>query len=233
MTRTSPQRSEVPSNGGSTLATESQRQNQPNSKKEFARSCNFQLRQPRPVKGNNIERQGPSSACLNNCDINTRLNRQQRFNDTNIKDDFAQELEDRIEADLEIESIFESVAQVRSLSLGKSLPERPSNPIINDKIFVNEDTDGVSSLDEKLQCKSQKNIPLPEYKEESLERQRRILQEDFEAEYEMNQLLLSPEFSVQIKNSSTGSMSCSSELSSFESEFSKIFNDEFSLVTNN
>ena len=73
-------------------------------------------------------------------DLNLRLTRQQRFSDNTIRDEFTQELEDRIEADLEIESIFESAPQARSLSLGKSLPERPGNPIINDKYFQNEES---------------------------------------------------------------------------------------------
>ena len=226
---TSAKRSEDPSNGGSTLATDSQRNNQSNSKNEFVRSCNSLLRQPRPVKANNIEGQDRNYACHTVWDINSRLNRQQWFNDSDQQDEFTRELEDRIEADLEVENIFDTVSQVRSLSLGKSLPDRPENPIINDKLFIKENTDGVSSMNEKLLSKSQKQIPMSKYRECSSERQRRILQEDFEAEYEINQLLLSPEFSVQIKNSSSGSMSCSSEFSSFENEFSNIFGDEISL----
>lgn len=74
-----------------------------------------------------------------NCDINSRLNRQQRFIENDEGNDFTRELEDRIEADLEVENIFKDVPQARSLSLGKSLPERPGNPIINDKLFKKEE----------------------------------------------------------------------------------------------
>lgn len=127
-----------------------------------------------------------------------------------------------------MESIFESVSQPRSLSLGKSLPERPGNPIINDKYFLNEDPDSSSSATEKLPSSVEKQIYFPRYRECSIERQRRILQEDYEAENEMHQLLLSPGFQMHTHSASFESLSSSSELSSFESEFSRIFSDEIS-----
>lgn len=225
---TSAKSSEPPTNGDSNFGRGLQRQPLANSLSVFKRSCNTLICQPKPVKVVNLGKNCVEDNYPKSWDINSRLNRQQRFNDNTQTDDFAQELEDRIEADLEVESIFESVSQPRSLSLGKSLPERPGNPIINDKYFLNEDSDNSSTLNEKLPSTSEKQVPLAKYRECSIERQRRILQEDYEAENEMHQLLLSPGFKVQNHSSSNGSMSSSSELSSFESEFSRIFSDEIS-----
>jgi hypothetical protein len=225
---TSAKSSDPPTNGDSNYGRGLQRQPLANSLNVLKRSCNTLICQPKPVKVVNLGRNFAEDNYPKSWDINSRLNRQQRFNDNTQTDDFAQELEDRIEADLEVESIFESVSQPRSLSLGKSLPERPGNPIINDKYFLNEDPDSSSSATEKLPSSVEKQIYFPRYRECSIERQRRILQEDYEAENEMHQLLLSPGFQMHTHSASFESLSSSSELSSFESEFSRIFSDEIS-----
>jgi hypothetical protein len=134
-----------------------------------------------------------------------------------------EELEDRIEADLEIESIFESVSQPRSVSLGKSLPERPGNPIINDKYFLSAGSSNSGSVG-KLPLASGKLQPLNKQRKCTMDRQRRMFREHSEGLTD----LLSPQLKVQNQRSSHASMSCLSELSSFESEFSKVFTDEIS-----
>ena len=134
-----------------------------------------------------------------------------------------EELEDRIEADLEIESIFESVSQPRSVSLGKSLPERPGNPIINDKYFLNAGNPNSGSVG-KLPLASAKLEPLYKQRKCTIHRQRRMFTENSERLTDG----MSPQIKVQSLRSSQASMSYFSEVSSFESEFSKIFTDEIS-----
>ena len=194
--------------------------------RDGTRGCNTQIFQPKPMKFNNVNRDNFETRNYNQGGENLWLVRHQRFHEFDIWDEFTQELEDRIEADLEIESILESVPQIRSLSQGKLLPERPGNPIINDKFFKNEDIDNSKSLNGQQNSTIKLKQIQIKYRECSVERQKRILQEDFEAEIEMNQLL-SPEFSNQNKDSSIDSISSSSD-SSFESEFSNTFNEEIS-----
>lgn len=109
--------------------------------------------------------------------------------DNDHSDSFVRDLEDRIQADLEIETIFSSVPQGRSLSLGKSLPERPGNPIIKDKFFKDEDCDNMSMPNFKIPMLHDRQLYMSKYRDCSLERQRIIIQEDFEAVNEMHQLL--------------------------------------------
>lgn len=220
--------SEPLSNGGSNFRQEFQRLPQANSQKAFSRSSNLGIWQPKPIKMENLGRQFYNGFGSKSCGSSSQLNWQQRSDDNAQTDDFTQELEDRIEADLEVESIFESAPQARSLSLGKSLPERPANPIIKDKYFKTGGRKCGGSIAEKLPPLSDKRLAGLNSEEGSIERQRRIMQEDYEAETEMNQLLFSPVFRMQNQTSSLGSISCSSELSSFESEFSRVLSDEIS-----
>jgi hypothetical protein len=141
-------------------------------------------------------------------------------------DNFAKELEERIQADLEIESIFSSVPQARSFSLGKSLPERPCNPIIKDKFFKEETWDSMSLPNSRVPVLNDRHVYLSKYRECSLERQRIIIQEDFEAVNEMHQLLLSPQCNGGTNDVSSGSKTSISEISSLESDFSRMLTDE-------
>ena len=228
---TSAKSSEPLSNEATNFRGGLQRQQQANSLNVLRRDCNVLMCQPKPIKATEIGRQGYKSIYTQSCDINSRLNRQLCFEENAEKDDFAQELEDRIEADLEVESIFQDLPQVRSLSMGKSLPERPSNPIINDKLFVNEDSNSLDLMKPKLSISSMKQIPFFKNRECSIERQKRIMREDYEAQNEMHQLFLSSEEKDQDQNQnhSFDSLSCSSELSSFENEFFGVFQSEVSL----
>lgn len=220
--------SELSSTEGANFRGGLQRQQQANSMNVLRRGCNVLLCQPKPIKATELERQGYKSTYTQSCDINSRLNRQLCFDNNSEKDDFAQELEDRIEADLEIESIFQDLPQARSLSMGKSLPERPSNPIINDKLFINEDSNSLDLMKSKLSISSMKQLPFFKNRECSIERQKRIIREDYEAQNEMHQLLLSSgeKDQDQNQNHSFDSLSCSSELSSFEGEFFEVFQSE-------
>jgi hypothetical protein len=121
--------------------------------------------------------------------------------------------------------------QTRSSSLGKSLPERPSNPIINDRLFIKEDSNSLDLMNPKLSISSMKQLPFFKNRECSIERQKRIMREDYEAQNEMHQLLLSSgeKDQDQNQNHSYDSLSCSSELSSFENEFFGEFSSEVSL----
>mmetsp|Transcript_29459 Transcript_29459/g.26030 ORF Transcript_29459/g.26030 Transcript_29459/m.26030 type:complete len:82 (-) Transcript_29459:269-514(-) len=75
---------------------------------------------------------------------------------------------------------------------------------------------------------SLKRISALSQRECSIERQKRILKEDYEAQKEIKQIFLSPSIS-RVESTSYKSLSCSSELSTFESEFSKPFPSEISL----
>ena len=158
---------------------------------------------------------------------------------------------------MEIESIFQSVGQQRSLSLGKSLPERPGNPIINDKYFLDESNNiqgknlGTETND------SSEHMPFLKYKENNLERQDRIMWVNSDVLSEVQSFhgfktircncclncigiipirpvpkkrtfAESPESEEQNKSLSNGSLSVSSEPSSLESEFSKLLINETS-----
>lgn len=219
--------SEPSTNGVDNTRDAVQRQSNQSCPDHSNQNSNVVICQPTPIKVENIDEQSSNYDYPKSWDINSRLNRQQRFNENIDKDSFTQELEDRIEADLEVETLFQVIQQTRSLSLGKTLPERPSNPIINDKYFLKGDTGNSTASKEKLLSTSQKQIPFFRYRECSIQRQRRILQEDFEAQNEIHQLL-SPTLKLQNQSSFTGSMSSSSELSSFESEVSRFFGDEIS-----
>lgn len=224
----SAQSTEPLTNGGPNFRQGSQRQPQSTSLNECRRNENRRICQPNPIKVQNCCRENLEDDYPKSWDISSRLNRQQQFNDNTDRDYFIQELEDRIDAELEVESLFESAPQPRSFSLGKSLPERPGNPIINDKYFVNEDHSQVNSVNDKLPFSSSKQISYFRAGESNIERQRRIMQEDYEAENEIHQLLFSPEVKLQNQSSSLRCLSCSSELSSFESEISRLFVDEVS-----
>jgi len=141
-------------------------------------------------------------------------------------DNFVRELEEKIEADLEVETIFASVQQPRSLSLGKSLPERPGNPIIKDKYFKEEAYDNISMPNEKIPFLNNRQLYMSKYRDYSLERQRIIFQEDYEAVNEIHQLLLSSKSSEKQKDSTSRSKSSMSEISSLESDFSRMFIDD-------
>lgn len=140
--------------------------------------------------------------------------------------DFAKELEERIQAAQELETIFWSIPQARSLSLGKSVPERPWNPIINDKFFREQDCDNLSMPNSKISLQRDRHAYMSKYRDCSIERQRIILQEDIEAVNEINQLLL-----CQDNNVSSRSKTSVSELSSLEEDFlpsrSSVFIDDF------
>jgi hypothetical protein len=211
--------------------------------------------QPKPLKAEDLKNRTFGEEHLKNWDIIARLNRRQRFDDSDSRDNFTQELEDRIEADMEIESIFQSVSQQRSLSLGKSLPERPGNPIINDKYFLDESNNIQAKNLENETNKSSKHMPLLQYKEDNQERQDRIMWVNSDILPEMEPFhgfktircncclncigiipirpvskkrtfALSPELEMQNQSFSNGSLSCSSESSSLESDFSKILINE-------
>lgn len=126
---------------------------------------------------------------------------------------------------MELERIFEAFPQSRVYFLRKSLPDRPSNPIINDKYFQHEQVGTSSSQEYGQEASSLRLVQSLNYRECSLERQKRIFQEDFEAENEMNQLL-SPDFSNLNKDSSFDLLPSSSD-SSFEAEFSRILIIDF------
>ena len=140
-------------------------------------------------------------------------------------DEFIKDLEERIQADLEIETIFSAVPQPRSFSLGKSLPERPCNPIIKDKFFKNEDWDNLSMPNTRAPMLDDRHVYMSKYRDFSLERQRIILQEDFEAVNEIHQLLLSSDSNSDKNKISKSKTSCS-ELSSLETNFSRMHIDE-------
>lgn len=112
-----------------------QHQSASGSSRGAVRGWNTQIFQPKPIKFKNIQKNHLESWNFNQRGEYFRLERNHRINDYDIWDEFTQELEDKIEADLEVESILESVPQIRSLSQGKLMPERPGNPIINDKFF--------------------------------------------------------------------------------------------------
>ena len=134
---------------------------------------------------------------------------------------FVQELEERIEAALEIETIFSSVSpQIRSQSLGKSLPERPCNPIIKDKFFAEETFDNVSMPNSKMAVLDERHVYMSKYRDCSPDRQRIIIQEDYEAVNEMHQLLLFPQVDGEVNKGKSCSASVS-ETSSIESDFSQ------------
>lgn len=137
--------------------------------------------------------------------------------------DFAKELEERIQADQEIETIFSSVPQSRSLSLGKSLPERPGNPIIKDKFFKDEAIDNMSLPNSRMPIMNSRNAYMSNLRDCSFERQKIIFQEDYEAINEMHQLLLSPDNNACAKDVSSRSKTSISEMSSIESDFSRMF----------
>lgn len=156
---------------------------------------------------------------------------------------------------MEIESIFQSVGQQRSLSLGKSLPERPGNPIINDKYFLDESNNIQPKGLDHEKTSSSKHMPFLQYKENNLERQDRIMWVNSDILPEMQPFhgfktircncclncigiipirpipkkrtfALSPESDLQNQSLSNRSLSCSSESSSLESDFSKLLINE-------
>ena len=209
----------------------SQRQSNPNFRKSYWTDNNFRICHPKPRKTVNLDENHSEKFDSQSCDINSRLNRQQRYNDNDENDTFTQELEDRIQADLEVESIFWDLPQTGSSSLGTSLPERPGNPIINDQLFIQGEMGNYDSRNNKMLFGSLEKLTALSLRECSIERQRRICQEDYEAQNEIKELFLSPGVSLPKESTSIGSLSCSSELSSFESEFSKAFPSEISLET--
>ena len=206
-----------------------QRQSNPNFRKCCGADNNFRICHPKPRKAINLDEKQPEKFDSQSCDINSRLNRQQWFNDNDENDNFTQELEDRIQADLEVERIFWDLPQHGNVSLGNSLPERPGNPIINDQLFVKEDRDNYDSKNNKMLFGSLERITALSQRECSIERQRTILQEDYEAQNEIKELFLSPGVSLPKGSTSFRSLSCSSEYSSFESDFSRPFPLEISL----
>lgn len=181
---------------------------------------NKTLCQPKPMKRQDLLRDARENRLYNQANTTFRRTDCAEINEFDAWERFAQELEDRIEAELEIESIFGVHLQPRCLSLSKSLPERPSNPIVNDKYFVVEEPERHASLNRNQDQSWEKQTKLQflNYRECSLEKQSRIRQEDFEAETEINQLLNAR---VCQHDSSFGLESCSSD-SSFENEFSSL-----------
>lgn len=206
-----------------------QRQQQTNSTHAIRTVQSTLICHPKPIKVTKGGHPPFGEDDLGNCDINSRLNRQQRFIDSDARD-FTRELEDRIEADLEVENIFKDVPQARSLSLGKSLPERPGNPIVKDKLFKKEEVNS-----QPVDTDSKRHFPIHtkgqkthfDNRECSIEREKRILQEDFEAENEIHELLLSPE-PHQNQSPTSDSLSSSSEMSSLEGEFANL--EQFGLI---
>jgi hypothetical protein len=76
----------------------------------------------------------------------------------------------------------------------------------------------------KIPMLNYRKMYFSKYRDCSLERQRIIIQEDFEAVNEMHQLLLSPEF--KNKDVSLRCRTSVSELSSLGSDFSRMLNDD-------
>lgn len=137
------------------------------------------------------------------------------------KQNFVQELEDRVEADLEIESIFQSLSNSEPCSISKSLPLRPGNPIVNDQIFLQCDLD--NSDHGKNPHSGLERISSLSQRECSIERQKRIFQEDLEAHKEINELFLSSSTERNPDSHTFYSLSCSSEVSSLDVEIPKPF----------
>lgn len=206
-----------------------QRQQQTNSTHVIRTVQSVLICHPKPIKATKGGQPPFGEDDLRNCDINSRLNRQQRFIDNDGRDDFTRELEDRIEADLEVENIFKDVPQARSLSLGKSLPERPGNPIVNDKLFKKEEVNSqpVDKCSDKKVSSLLDRKTYFDNRECSIEREKRILQEDFEAENEIHELLFSPE-PHQNQSPTSDSLSSSSGMSSLEGEFAHL--EQFGLI---
>lgn len=215
----------------------SQRQSHPNFLTACRTANNFRICHPKPRRAINLDPQPGERFDSQSWDINSRLNGQQWYsdNDNDENDDFTQELEDRLRADQEVESIFWDLPQTGSSTLATSLPERPGNPIINDKLFLKGERDNYNNIDSKLQMSSLKRITALSQRECSIERGKRMVQEDFEAQNEIKELFLTPKLDKENNNikendsASLRSFSCSSELSNFESEFSKPFPSEISL----
>ena len=111
--------------------------NNSNVNRVFLQNWNSHILRPIPLKNyNGIKIFASNNNIQTNIDL--RITKQQKFNNFELRGEFAQELEDRIQADLEIKSILEVDQQDSRKHLSKSLPERPENPIINDNFFKKE-----------------------------------------------------------------------------------------------
>lgn len=173
-----------------------------------------------PVKVKSVRKPLHQDLAPQGCNAKSRLNREDRDDDHEQKENFVQELEDRVEADLEVENIFLNLSQEEVSQISMSLPERPTNPIVNDQVFLQGNEDRIDQKS-KLCCLSLEKLTSLSQRECSIERQKRIFQEDLEAQNEIKELFLSPSTKIDSRASTFYSLSCSSEISSFEVEVSK------------
>lgn len=110
-------------------------------------NSNSQIFRPKPLRFQCYVRNPDLNNDIQN-NNDPRIIRQINTNNFDLRGEFTQEFEDRIQADLEIKSIFESAQHKDSLPVSKSLPERPENPIVNDNFFKNEDKVSLSTTDQ-------------------------------------------------------------------------------------
>lgn len=208
----------------------SKRNSFPNFRRSFRNTRRKQICQPMPVKGRSLGKSAQGDSAPQGCNIKSRLNRKIKYNENDDlqEENFVQELEDRVEADLEIENIFLNLSHEGISTIAKSLPERPGNPIVNDQIFRQENPEQIDQNGKLFRLNLEKITSLSQ-RECSIERQKRIFQEDMEAQNEINELFHSSSAERDLNPPTFYSLSCSSEVSSLEVEVSKPFLREISL----